>query len=366
MNDTSAETILEDMIKTYEETYQRETGETITLKPADQVRIELYTLALMFYQERKLIEYKQKQNLLEYAEGEMLDGLAKWFHLTRLPAQKARTTMKITLTTILSSAEVIQKGTRFSTGTDLFFETTEQAVIPIGAQTVEVEAEAMTEGEAANGLLPGQINVLVDPLPYVYSVENTEKTQGGAEVETDEKLRERIELFWTGYSVAGPEEAYIYHTKSYNQNIEDVVVESEIPGEVNVYLILKDGEMPEEGFLGGIESHLEGYRPLTDKVLIQKPQEVEYSINLTYYLESGQEKNAEKVKEAIQAAIEDFIYNLKTKIGRNINPDDLIALCKEAGASRLEIRSPVYTKIGGSSIAKLKDKTVIFGGIEDD
>ncbi len=366
MDNTNAETILERMIKTYETVYQEITGERITLKPADPIRIELYTLALMLFQERKLIEYKQKQNLLEYAEGDMLDGLAKWFHLDRLPAQKARTTIRIVLATTLSGAEIIPKGTRFSAGNDLFFETIEQTVIPAGTQTVDVAAEAMTAGEEANGLLPEQIHILVDPLPYVASINNTEKTQGGAGVEADAHFRERIYLFWTGYSVAGPDAAYIYHVKNYNQAISDVVPASTTPGEVDIFLILEDGELPEKGFLQGVEDYLEAYRPMTDYVTVSAPNTVNYDLDVTYYLSQEQLQNAESIKKAVQEAAETFIYDLKTKIGRNIDPDDLIALCKKAGANRLEVRGPVYTKINKNSVAKLNQKTITFGGVEDD
>jgi len=365
MYDTSAEEILERMIQTYQETYLEETGEAITLKPADPVRIELYTIALLMFQERKLIEYKQKQNLLEYAEGDMLEGLGKWFHLERLSAQKAKTKMRLVLSTILASAEVIPAGTRFSDGKELFFSTIEQVVIPAGVQQIDVMVEAVEAGEAANGLLPGQINNLVDPLPYIFSVSNLEKTQGGAEIETDKHLRERIYLFWTGYSVAGPDAAYIYHVKNYSQAILDVRPESPTPGRVNIYLILADGEFPEESFLEELNVYLEDYRPLTDQVILAAPEPVEYDLKFTYYLEQEQLKNAETIKVEVQKAAEQFIYDLQTRIGKNINPDDLIKQCKQAGAARLEIQSPVYTKVPKNSIARLNHKEMIFGGVED-
>ena len=64
-------------------------------------------------------------------------------------------------------------------------------------------------GVGGNELLPGQVNVLVDLIPYVESVSNTTKTSGGADLESDESLAERIFLAPSGYSVAGPDDAYI-------------------------------------------------------------------------------------------------------------------------------------------------------------
>ena len=81
-------------------------------------------------------------------------------------------------------------------------------------------------GVDGNELLPGQVNVLVDLIPYVESVSNTTKTSGGADLESDESLAERIFLAPSGYSVAGPDDAYKYWTKTYSQTIGDVKVTS--------------------------------------------------------------------------------------------------------------------------------------------
>ena len=50
---------------------------------------------------------------------------------------------------------------------------------------MDVEAECTAQGIEGNNFLPGQINILVDPLPYVESVANTTTTAGGTDLEDD-------------------------------------------------------------------------------------------------------------------------------------------------------------------------------------
>jgi phage-related baseplate assembly protein len=56
----------------------------------------------------------------------------------------------------------------------------------------------------------------------------------------------------------------------------------------------------------------------------------------------------------------------KTKIGRDINPDELVKLVKEAGAKRVVVTSPVFTTIASGEVAKLTSQTVTYGGLEND
>lgn len=44
----------------------------------------------------------------------------------------------------------------------------------------------------ANGIAIGDVRTLVDPIPYVASVSNTEVTGGGADAESDTDLAERV------------------------------------------------------------------------------------------------------------------------------------------------------------------------------
>ena len=86
----------------------------------------------------------------------------------------------------------------------------------------------------------------MDPVPYVASVANTATTEGGAEIESDADLAERVFLAPGAYSTAGPEDSYLYHAKAYSPAIGDVVATSDQEaGTVDIVFI-----MPTEQSLG--------------------------------------------------------------------------------------------------------------------
>lgn len=87
----------------------------------------------------------------------------------------------------------------------------------------------------------GELKDLVDPVAYVASVSNITMTAGGAEIETDTELTERIYQATAGYSVAGPKDAYIYHAKRARADVDDVIVYSPAPDQVSVLFTLNDG-----------------------------------------------------------------------------------------------------------------------------
>ena len=52
-------------------------------------------------------------------------------------------------------------------------------------------------------------------------------------------------------------------------------------------------------------------------------------------------------------------------MGRDINPSYLTAKLMEAGAKRVEVRKPVFTVVDDIKVAKLGNKSVLNGGIEN-
>ncbi|MDU5949242.1 MAG: baseplate J/gp47 family protein, partial [Paenibacillus macerans] len=178
-----------------------------TLYPGDPVRLFLTALAQIIVQQRVAINYSAKQNLLRYAAGGILDNIGARSNVTRLPATPARTTLSFQLSASLTSAVNIPAGIRvgLNDGSDLYFATTEVLEIPAGSTTGTVTAECTTAGAIGNGFTIGQINVIIDPLPFVQSASNTTVTEGGADEETDDAYRERIHIAPESFSVAGPD-----------------------------------------------------------------------------------------------------------------------------------------------------------------
>jgi len=263
---------------------------------------------------------------------------------------------------------VIPKGTRATPDGQLFFATIQEAKIRAGQTYVDVQAECTEPGTIGNGFAPGQINKLVDVLPYISRVENITMSMYGANEEDDERFRERIRLSIERFSNAGSKEAYIFHTKTAHQDIEDVEVFSPAPGQVKVLFLMKGGQIPTQDMLNLVQSYLsdEKVRPLTDQVFVEAPQVVNYSVNLTYYIHRKDEARATEISAKVYQAVQEFISWTGSKIGRDILPEELIARVKKAGAYRVVVNSPAYTPIARDQVAKGTIEAITYGGLVDD
>jgi len=308
-----------------------------------------------------LFNYYAKQNLLRYAEGEYLDALGELYGVQRLPAKPAITTLRFYIEQPLPFEVVIPKGTRVTSDGQLSFETTEEGKIEPGNTYVDIPAQCTTSGGIGNGFLPGQINQLVDPIPYVVKVENITTTLGGSDVENDDRFRERIRLSLERFSTAGPRLAYEYWVKTAHQDITDVSVYSPQPGVVKVHFLVKNGELPSEDMLNYVRNFLnqDKIRPLTDFVVVEPPEVVPYEVKLTYWIHKKNEPLVGLIQEKVQKTVEGFITWAGSKIGRDVLPEELIQRVKEAGAYRVKIDAPTYTEISRSQVAKASNVQII-------
>lgn len=357
---------LEEMIENYEQKYQEVTGKEEKLAPAQPERLILYSAAVMLYQALQYIDRSGKSGLLKYSKGKFLDNLAALKRVGRNPATAARTILVFTLSKPQDFDIEIPKGTRVVVE-DLFFATTEKTIINAGQMKVEIPAACLTDGEVGNGYAPGRIITLVDPINYVAEVTNKTETTGGTDIETDDALAQRIYLAPSGYSTAGPEDAYRYWIQSYSAAVKNCYITSESPGEVDVYVMMQDGQIPDMEQLEDMQEYLENKnrKPMTDKVVVKAPTVNEYAIDATYYIAQSDRGSVDAVKEKIEAACKAYQDWQMEVIGRDLNPSQLTYLLVNAGACHVVIRSPVWTEIDGASISKATSVKLEYGGIKD-
>lgn len=364
IDNTSFDALQSRMIRNYEQKYKELTGKDITLAAADPYRLILYACAVDIYQGYQYEDRAGKMGLLKYSTGDFLDNLAALKGVTRNEAAAAETVVRFTLSETISRDAVIPAGIRVK-GIDLYFETTEPGTIPAGKLTVDIRARCQVTGATGNGLRPGDINTLVEPLPYTLKVSNIEETVGGTDRETDEALAERIYLAPAQYSTAGPASAYEYWVRTYSSAITECRVTSEAPGEVDIYITV-DGGLPSDDFMTRLKEYLDrsNTKPLTDKVVIHKPEEVTYEIEATYYIATDDRDAIETRKTAIEAACTDYIIWQKS-IGRDITPARLIFEMMKAGAQSVEVKKPSYQEIGSNQLAITDTPAITYGGLRD-
>lgn len=362
--ETDAETIKAEILTGYEQASGR------TLAAGDPVRLFLLSLASIIIQQRTTINQAAQQNLLTYAQGEYLDALGALLSVERLEESRAVTTLKFTLSQALATVYTIPAGTEVTNGT-VTFATDHDLDIPKGELSGSVTASCTVPGEVGNDYLAGQVTTIVKPMTFVAKAENVTITTGGSEAESDASLAERIRLAPNSFSVAGPEKAYVYHTKSVSSSVIDVSVTSPTPGEVDVYVLLSGGVLPQEETLQQISDYLNdsSIRPLTDYVKVLAPQAVNYELELHYWIGREDSSRAEQIKADVTAAVEKYRLWQQGKIGRDILPAKLIQYVMQAGASRIDsptMKPADFKALESGQVAQCTNVKIVYEGIKDE
>lgn len=357
------------MVADYEAYMTEATGKPYTLPRVSRDRFKLYAAAAQIYQAMKYVDIKGKMDTVKYSVGDFLDLLGAFrCGATRNQAAAAVTTIRFTLSAARASVTAIPQGTRIAAG-QLFFETSVYTEIPAGDLTADIPATCMTAGETGNGLAPGELKTLVDPVPYVQSVENTSTSSGGADRESDESFAARIFIAPGKYSTAGSRNGYEYHVQDYSSAIGGVHVSSDqAAGTVDIVFVMADGSLPSAEMISAMSQHMsaETLRPMNDLVTVHAPAEVKYTVSLTYYINQSDNNRAVAIQQSVSAAVDSYVA-WQRKIGRDINPSKLLALVMGAGAKRAQITAPIFTAIPADSIAAIDGAaSITYGGLEDD
>lgn len=338
------------------------------LARADPLRLFLRGIEALIIQQRILIDATAKQNLLAFATGEYLDHIGALTGTYRLQPSAATTSVRLQVSSARGAATLIPQGTRVTAGDGILFALDDAAVIESGEMSVDARATCTETGTKGNGYLAGELNRLVDPVPFVATVKNTTASAGGADLEDDDSYRERIHEAPEQYSTAGPTGAYEYFTKRASALVTDVSVESPAPAEVVIYPLLKGGVIPGEEVLKTIDTALNDreIRPLTDKVSVKAPTAVAYNITLSYWIDRSNATDAASIQQAAQQAVSDYVLWQQAKLGRDVNPTEIYYRLRGAGIKRADITEPGYIAVARSQVAIAGTVTVKFEGLEDD
>lgn len=328
------------------------------LYPGDERRIFGDAVAAVLIAFSNKSEDKAKQRYLRYARGYVLDAFGDLTKTPRLQPAFARCMVRFTLSAARRGNTIIPAGTRITPDSVCYFATAEAVIIPAGWLAADVEAICTTGGSEYNGFKAGTIATLVDQVAYVASVENLDESRGGDDGEPydeagDNRYRERILLAPSKLSTAGPVNAYVYYAKTADANIADVKVSSPSANVVNIFPLMRGGEIPSEDTLKKVADILsaDDVRPLTDNVEVLAPEAVPYDIELKYYCTADAEADTVQAVEGVGGAIDQFAAWQCEKLGRDINPDQLRRFIL-AHALRVDVTAPVFTELAADKVAK--------------
>lgn len=333
--DRDPEAITVDLIQRYEAM----TGKTLYPAQVDRLFIDLLAYCVTLV--RVGIQEAAKQNLVAYARAPVLDYLGELVGVYRLPAQPARTQIRLTFTQPLAQAVAVPAGTRVAATGGAYFQATAESVVLPPAAYVDIDVAAVDPGPAGNGWLAGQINVLVDDIGVpVAKVESLAVTAGGADAEDDSRLRERIRLAPEAFSVAGSIGAYRHHAMRAHQDILDVAVVRVRPGVVRLHVLTKGG-VPDNSIIDLIADTCsdEKVRPLTDTVEIASPEVIPYTIlaKLTLYRDAP----ANVVLARARVSADAYVATNAATLGRDIVPSQIVAALSVPGVYSVQLQSPV-------------------------
>lgn len=359
--DSDAWEIKRDMINKFQEL----SGRSLTEASPEALIFSTVAYQLALLEEKYNDDIKQ--NYLRFARDERLDLKGEFYgnRGKRLIEQPAVATFRFYISSIQTTDTVIPKGSRIRYN-ELYFETDEEYKITKGNLSVDGKATCNTLGIIGNGIPVGQIRDMVDIFPNYAKVENITESNSGTNEEADESYRERIREIPESFTTAGSSGAYAFWTKTASTNIIDVKVHSPSATNVDIYIWTDIGAVSQE-LKEKVKAVLneENVRPLTDNVNIKEPNKINYLIDFDYYIDKDNETLVNVIKSNIDKTVQEYVEWQKEKIGKDINPDELIKRLKIAGVKRVVLRNPVFQKLDFNQVAINNGITSNYQGVEE-
>jgi phage-related baseplate assembly protein len=334
--DRDAPTVTQDMVSMYEAM----TGKT--LYPAQPERLVIDVIAYREMLLRIAIQEAAKLNLVAYATAPMLDYLGQLVRVYRLPATAAQCTVQIVMSSAQTQDVVVPAGANLLAKDGSSFPLQSAVLLPAGTTTAIGTAVAETTGAQSNGFLPGEILGPDGTLwpSVVASATNLSTSFGGADAESDTRLRARILLGPEGFAVGGPQAAYEALVLAVHQDIVDVGISSAWPGLVNIYPLCTYGQ-PVQGILDMVTAALTStsVRPLTDQVVVLPPTHVPFEIQASVTVCAWADEVS--TLSAAKSALTDYTDTLRQSLGKQIIPSKLITLIGQVnGVYDVDLQSP--------------------------
>jgi phage-related baseplate assembly protein len=356
------ETIIGDIKSDYEQM----TGRTLYPGQVEQLLINAFAYREVLL--RTQIQNAASQNLVAFSSAPFLDFLGDLVGVKRLAPSKSFVQVKMKFTTG-HGALTIPKGIRVqSNNGGVVFSLMDNVVVQADEDEKTASFVSVNNGTQANGLNPGEISIILDPQAYLYSATNINTSTGGTDEESDQALRERIILAPQSFSNAGSRGAYDFFARSANAGIIDVGITSPIPGQVNIYPLMKGGELPSQGILDEVKQVVgdEKVRPLTDTVMVLSPTVKSYEIDVDLTLITG--ALSSEAITMVHDKLINYASSRKMKTGLDVVIEKIIGeAMKVDSVYDVKVNSPLSTiLVGEDEVAICSSVNVKVTGYSDE
>lgn len=161
-----------------------------------------------------------------------------------------------------------------------------------------------------------------------------------AVMETDTEFRRRMVLAPEGYSVAGPEGAYLFHALSADAEVLDATATSPDPGVVVLSLLSRIGDgAASQRLIDVVQAYVSAdtRRPLTDLVIVQSAEILQYAVD--YDLTSFNGPDGTLVLANSLASVQAYVGE-SHRIGRDITLSALYRAAHVEGAQNIRFHAP--------------------------
>jgi phage-related baseplate assembly protein len=127
-------------------------------------------------------------------------------------------------------------------------------------------------------------------------------------LEADDEYRRRLQLKPASYSVAGPKDAYLFHTLSASSNVLDAGITTPYPGTTTVYVLSRaPSGIADAALLSEVLTRLNDaeVRPLCEEVLVQSAGVQTYTATIQLWTYPGVDSalKASHAKAAVEALV---------------------------------------------------------------
>ena len=184
--------------------------------------------------------------------------------------------------------------------------------------------------------------------------------------ESDTDLRRRVQLAFEGFSTAGPDGAYLFHTLGAHGQVLDASVNSPVPGDVVVTVLSRidsGAASPEvvDAVLAALNA--EDVRPLTDQVFVNSAQIIPFAVDATLTLYPGPD-SAVVLADAI-ARLQAYVAD-NHRLGRDITRAGLVAALCTVGVQNVALASPAADiEITPQQASWCTGHAVVIGGYDE-
>lgn len=161
-----------------------------------------------------------------------------------------------------------------------------------------------------------------------------------AAMESDTEFRRRMVLAPEGYSVAGPEGAYLFHALSADAEVLDATATSPSPGVVIVSLLSRLGDgTASQRLVDVVHAYVaaDTRRPLTDFVTVQSAEIVPFAVDYDLTTFSGPDRDL--VLASSLASVNAYVEESR-RVGRDVTLSALYRAAHVEGAQNVHLNSP--------------------------